>query len=90
MRRKRLGVRLRHRLAPLNRAVAIGAHFTPVDGQHRAFSPLHLRQRSLAQDGDELLTDRNMQAALSAAEMPSTELPSLRANEMAHVSACRQ
>ena len=58
MRRKRLRVRLRDRLAHLDRAVAVGAHLTPVDGEHRAFTPLHLRQRSLAQDRDELLAER--------------------------------
>src|ERR1017187_3277987 len=58
MRRKRLRVRLRDRLAHLDRAVAVGAHFTPVDGEHRAFTTLHLRQRPLAQDRDELLAER--------------------------------
>src|ERR1700728_850083 len=58
VRRKRLRVRLGDRLAPLHWAVAVGAYLTPVNGEHRAFTPLHLRQRSLAQDRDELLAER--------------------------------
>src|ERR1700735_2311335 len=57
VRRERLRVRLWDRLAPFNRAVAVLAYLTPVDGEHRAFPPFHLRQRSLAQDRDELLAE---------------------------------
>src|ERR1700722_3781515 len=55
--RKRLRVRLWDRLAPFNGAVAVRAYLTPVDGEHRAFTPFHLRQRSLAQNRDELLAE---------------------------------
>jgi hypothetical protein len=55
-----------------------------------ALCPRFVRAPSFASRLPGRTAFRNMQAALSAAEMPSTELPSLRANEMAHVSACRQ
>src|ERR1035437_5990283 len=74
LRSKRLRVFLRNRPAPLDRAVAIGAHLTPVDTEHCPFTSVHLRQRSLAQDRDEFLAERPralfVDVALQAKQAP--------------------
>ena len=78
VRRERLRVRLEDRLAPLDRAVAVGAHFAPVDGEHRALSARQLRERPLAQDRNELLAERPrarfVDVALQAEQAPRGHL----------------